>query len=62
MFVACLLAGIIIGNLGRVYLNRDNEKDRSYVEDASRGLSLIQDICLGMFLTMALMSLKIWEL
>lgn len=62
MFVACLLAGIIIGNIGRAYLNRDKEKDRSYVEDASRGLSLIQDICLGMFLTMALMSLKIWEL
>ncbi|MCJ8301967.1 sodium/glutamate symporter [Shewanella sp.] len=62
MFVACLLAGIIIGNVGRAYLNRDKEKDRSYVEDASRGLSLIQDICLGMFLTMALMSLKIWEL
>ena len=62
MFVACLLAGIIIGNVGRAYLNRDKVKDRSYVEDASRGLSLIQDICLGMFLTMALMSLKIWEL
>lgn len=62
MFVACLLAGIIIGNLGRVILNRRKNKDRTYIEDASRGLSLIQDICLGMFLTMALMSLKIWEL
>ena len=62
MFVACLLAGIIIGNLGRAIINRRKHKDRTYIEDASRGLSLIQDICLGMFLTMALMSLKIWEL
>ncbi|ACJ30287.1 MULTISPECIES: sodium/glutamate symporter [Shewanella] len=62
MFVACLLAGIIIGNLGRAIINRRKKKDRTYIEDASRGLSLIQDICLGMFLTMALMSLKIWEL
>ncbi|RTR34499.1 sodium/glutamate symporter [Shewanella atlantica] len=62
MFVACLLAGIIIGNVGRALLNRRKDKDFTYVEEASRGLSLIQDICLGMFLTMALMSLKIWEL
>ncbi|WP_299791792.1 sodium/glutamate symporter [uncultured Shewanella sp.] len=62
MFVACLLAGIIIGNLGRALLSRNKERDLTYVEEASRGLSLIQDICLGMFLTMALMSLKIWEL
>lgn len=62
MFVACLLAGIIIGNLGRAILNRREVKDRAYLDDASQGLSLIQDICLGMFLTMALMSLKVWEL
>ena len=62
MFVACLLAGIIIGNLGRLIISHRKVKDRSYIEDASQGLSLIQDICLGMFLTMALMSLKIWEL
>jgi len=62
MFVACLLAGIVIGNVGRALLNRKKDRDLTYVEEASRGLSLIQDICLGMFLTMALMSLKIWEL
>ncbi|MDO6613650.1 sodium/glutamate symporter [Shewanella sp. 1_MG-2023] len=62
MFVACLLAGIIIGNVGRAILNRNKDRDQTYIEEASRGLSLIQDICLGMFLTMALMSLKIWEL
>lgn len=62
MFVACLLAGIIIGNSGRALLNRKKDKGEAYLKDASQGLSLIQDICLGMFLTMALMSLKIWEL
>ncbi|GIU19161.1 sodium/glutamate symporter [Shewanella colwelliana] len=62
MFVSCLLAGIIIGNLGRLYLERKGRKKSAYVIEASRGLTLIQDICLGMFLTMALMSLKIWEL
>ncbi|WP_064791934.1 sodium/glutamate symporter [Shewanella woodyi] len=62
MFVACLLAGIIIGNSGRSLLNRSKDKGEAYLKDASQGLSLIQDICLGMFLTMALMSLKIWEL
>jgi ESS family glutamate:Na+ symporter len=62
MFVACLLAGIIIGNSGRGLLSRKKDKGEGYLKDASQGLSLIQDICLGMFLTMALMSLKIWEL
>ena len=62
LFVACLLAGIIVGNTGRAVLNRRKVKDRAYLDDAGQGLSLIQDICLGMFLTMALMSLKIWEL
>lgn len=63
MFVSCLIAGILWGNLGRFVLSKmqSNEFD-SYAEDADKGLSLIQDICLGMFLTMALMSLKIWEL
>ncbi|MCE2573457.1 sodium/glutamate symporter [Motilimonas eburnea] len=63
MFVACLIAGIIIGNLGRALLNKlNNPTLRGYADDAEKGLSLIQDICLGMFLTMALMGLQIWEL
>ncbi|SDJ76896.1 glutamate:Na+ symporter, ESS family [Ferrimonas sediminum] len=63
LFVSCLMAGILLGNLGRALLFRSNNPVRhGYVEDATKGLSLIQDICLGMFLTMALMSLKIWEL
>ncbi|WP_428848438.1 sodium/glutamate symporter [Shewanella kaireitica] len=62
MFVSCLLAGILIGNSGKAILSRRKKADLSYMEEAKSGLSLIQDICLGMFLTMALMSLKIWEL
>lgn len=63
MFVSCLIAGIAWGNLGRWILSKlDNTEFNSYADDADKGLSLIQDICLGMFLTMALMSLKVWEL
>lgn len=63
MFVSCLIAGILWGNLGRFVLAKmKSEEFDGYAADAEKGLSLIQDICLGMFLTMALMSLKIWEL
>lgn len=63
LFVACLLCGILLGNFGRWLLNKvNNPTHRTYAEDAERGLTLISDICLGMFLTMALMSLQIWKL
>lgn len=63
MFVACLLAGILIGNSLKIYVLRKNStKLLNNVRDGEKGLSLIQDICLGMFLTMALMGLKVWEL
>lgn len=55
-FVSCLLAGIVISNVGRRLLPNlkwSGEK---------QGLALISDIALGMFLVMALMSLKLWEL
>lgn len=55
-FVACLIAGIIIRNLSGPF---ENEKRR---ENGEAGLAIISDLCLGMFLTMALMTLKIWEL
>ncbi len=56
-FVSCLIAGILLRNVvPRLFPKM--RRDRS---EAS-GLSLISDICLGMFLTMALMSLKLWEL
>ncbi|QQX81297.1 sodium/glutamate symporter [Shewanella sp. KX20019] len=63
LFVACLLAGILVGNFGRWALGRLNRpRLHNYAEEAERGLTLISDLCLGMFLTMALMSLQIWKL
>ncbi|TKB54205.1 sodium/glutamate symporter [Ferrimonas aestuarii] len=63
LFVACLLAGIALGNFGRWLLGRlKNPTLKNYADDAEHGLTLISDICLGMFLTMALMSLQIWKL
>ncbi|QIZ78744.1 sodium/glutamate symporter [Ferrimonas lipolytica] len=63
LFVACLLAGIFFGNMGRWFLKKlDRTTLDGYAEEAERGLTLISDICLGMFLTMALMSLQIWKL
>ncbi|MBW3139773.1 sodium/glutamate symporter [Ferrimonas balearica] len=59
MFVSCLIAGILVGNLGR-WLSRNRE--RQWADEGQQGLALISDICLGMFLTMALMGLKLWEL
>lgn len=56
LFVSCLMAGILIGN--RTY----KILPRQHVEGGDRGLSLISDICLGMFIVMALMDLKVWEL
>lgn len=55
-FVSCLLAGIIIKNAGAPLLKRRKH------DVGEQGLSLISDLCLGMFLTMALMSLQLWEL
>ncbi|GAD01799.1 sodium/glutamate symporter [Agarivorans albus] len=56
LFVSCLIAGIAIGNFKSLVLKKKMD------ENASKGLSLISDICLGMFLTMALMGLQLWQL
>lgn len=56
LFVSCLMAGILIGNLG----SRFAPKLRWNGQE--KGLALISDIALGMFLVMALMGLKVWEL
>ena len=56
LFVSCLMAGILIGNRTYKILPKQN------VDGGDRGLSLISDICLGMFIVMALMDLKVWEL
>jgi len=57
-FVATLIAGIFIGNV-RLLLPRLPELSWPGEE---QGLALISDICLGLFLVMALMALKLWEL
>lgn len=56
MFVACLVGGIIIGNFKSLLMRKETSKS------AQMGQALISDICLGMFLTMALMGLQLWQL
>lgn len=58
-FVSCLMAGILIRNLMFGILGSHRMKRWS---GSSQGMALISDICLGMFLTMALMGLQIWQL
>lgn len=57
LFVSCLIGGIIIGNARNFILRRDE----AYA-GAKLGIALISDVSLGMFLTMALMGLQLWEL
>ncbi len=57
LFVSCLIAGILIGNARNFIL----KKDEAY-PGAKLGIALISDVSLGMFLTMALMGLQLWEL
>lgn len=61
MLVSCLLAGIVINNISRL-LNRRRRQGEWLWPGTNQGLGLISDICLGMFLTMALMGLKLWTL
>ncbi len=57
LFVSCLIAGILIGNARNLIFRKQELWPGSGI-----GISLISDISLGMFLTMALMGLQIWEL
>jgi glutamate:Na+ symporter, ESS family len=57
LFVSCLIGGILIGNARNLIM----KKDELY-PGAKLGIALISDISLGMFLTMALMGLELWEL
>jgi ESS family glutamate:Na+ symporter len=57
LFVSCLIGGILIGNARNLILKTDE-----VYTGAKRGYALISDISLGMFLTMALMGLQLWEL
>ena len=57
LFVSCLMGGIVIGNARNFVLGRDEA-----YPGAKLGIALISDVSLGMFLTMALMGLQLWEL
>jgi ESS family glutamate:Na+ symporter len=57
LFVSCLIGGIVLGNARNLILKRDE-----VYPGAKLGIALISDISLGMFLTMALMGLQLWEL
>lgn len=58
LFVSCLVAGILISNIGRSLPRNKGRWD----DEAKLGMAMISDICLGVFLTMALMGLQLWEL
>lgn len=58
-FVSCLMAGILIRNLTPLAAG---EAIRRLWPGVGRGLSLISDLSLGLFLTMALMGMQLWEL
>ncbi|PMH44557.1 sodium/glutamate symporter [Vibrio sp. 10N.286.49.B3] len=60
LFVSCLIGGIFIGNIGRALFKK--RRTQVKIEQGRKGLAMISDICLGMFLTMALMGLRIWDL
>lgn len=58
-FVSCLLAGILIRNLGQLILR--NTRFHAWSIE-SPALALVSELCLGMFLVMALMGLQLWQL
>jgi len=58
-FVSCLFAGIAVRNLMPFAVG---ERITQLWPGVSQGMSLISDIALGLFLTMALMGLQLWEL
>ena len=59
LFVSCLISGILLGNARNLILKLRKQEGWP---GAELGLALISDISLGMFLTMALMGLQLWEL
>ena len=64
MFVGCLIGGIVLRNTaGRWMLGRKQRKfGQFHWQSMRQGLAMISDICLGLFLTMALMGLQLWVL
>lgn len=59
-FVGTLIAGILVRNLTAMFTR---QKGQLWHWDRMRaGVALISDICLGVFLTMALMGLQPWQM
>jgi ESS family glutamate:Na+ symporter len=59
-FVGTLIAGILVRNLTALFTQ---QKGQLWHWDRMRaGVALISDICLGVFLTMALMGLQLWQM
>lgn len=58
-FVSCLIAGIAVRNLTPLAAGQTVMR---YWPGTRQGLSLVSDMSLGLFLTMALMNLQLWEL
>ncbi|MES1264320.1 MAG: sodium/glutamate symporter, partial [Variovorax sp.] len=59
-FVGTLIAGIVLRNVSALFTR---QKGQLWHWDRMRaGVALISDICLGVFLTMALMGLQLWQM
>ena len=63
-FVGCLMAGIVLRNTVGLWLLRKNGNPgaQQHWQTMQAGLAMISDLCLGLFLTMALMGLQLWVL
>ena len=58
-FVSCLIAGMLIRNIGSFIIGDRGPRGRAAIAE---GLSLLSDLALNLFLTMALMGLQLWAL
>lgn len=59
-FVGCLLGGIVLRAAGDLLAPEGGRMWR--FGDMRPGIALVSDMCLGLFLTMALMGLQLWML
>lgn len=58
-FVSCLVAGILVRNLTPLAVG---ERIMEIWPGVTQGMALVSDLALGLFLTMALMGLQLWQL
>lgn len=63
MFVGCLMGGIVLRNtVWKWQMAKKDAKVKAHWANTELGLSMLSDIALGLFLTMALMGLQLWAL